>query len=146
MGEEMNGITLAEIFSELDENEFANNTGYTPVPAGPYDANIDKMTFRKSKDENGDYLNIKFKIVAPSHIGAAVFHNITTNHTNPKAKAIGLKKLKELCIAAGLDFQKNRLTDLCGRTVKIEVVQKESPNWGMRNEVIKVMPTENIPF
>lgn len=73
---------------------------YDLIPEGRYQALIEGAEWKSSK-AGSDYLNIKFKIVAPEQKGRYVWTILNLFHHNEKVLNIAKANLKRLLIACG---------------------------------------------
>lgn len=80
---------------------------FLPIPEGWYSATINKAELRKTKDETGEYISIRYDITGPTHQGRVAFGIITIKNRNEVAESIGREQLGYLMRSLGL----NRLTD-----------------------------------
>lgn len=107
---------------------------FEPLPAGWYTATITDAGLRDTKAGTGSYIWMRFDITGPAHQGRVVFANITRTNPNPKAEEIGRQQLGEVMRAIGV--QKLSDTDqLLGANLSIKLTIKDSPEYGLKNEV-----------
>lgn len=124
-------MRLDEVFT-LDSVPAPTNN-YDAIPAGMYEATIANAEIKDSKS-GGKYINVRYDITGPAHIGRVVFGMITIANANPKAEEVGRQQLGELIRAIGLD----KLADtdqLIGGSLIIKLDVKESEKYGSQNRV-----------
>ena len=106
---------------------------YDVIPAGLYEANISSVDLKDSKS-GGKYLNIRYDITGPSHVGRVVFGMITISNHNPKAEEVGRQQLASLLRCIGMD----KLSDtdqLIGASLVIKLDVETSEQYGEQNRV-----------
>ena len=96
---------LNESFS-VDSLPTGNTGSYDPLPAGMYNATIAGAELKTSKS-GGQYLNVRYDITGPSHVGRVVFGMLNLTNPNQRAEEIGRQQLCELMRAIGLDNLKD---------------------------------------
>jgi hypothetical protein len=111
-----------------------NDQGFSPIPAGWYDATIVAAEHRDTKAGTGSYISVRYNVTGPTHANRQVFANYNIDNPNPKAQEIGLQQMRELGKACGIPMLSD--TDqLIGRHVQIKVSIQTSEQWGDKNEV-----------
>lgn len=117
---------MAFLDTPFDVNELPeSDSNYDLVPAGWYDAIINKAEIKNTKAGTGQYIAIRYDITGPSHQGRVVFGQLNIKNPNSQAEEIGRKQLGEVMRAIGLA----RVTDtdqLIGGNLQIKVGIKES--------------------
>lgn len=109
---------------------------FTPIPPGSYPLEILETEEKQNKLGTGSYLAIRFRVVDTKHNGRLLFTNLTMNHKNPKAEAIGRGQLKALAVSAGLDLDNFKETNqLVGKHVVGHVEIKSDAEFGDRNNI-----------
>lgn len=111
-----------------------STSSFDPLPAGWYTATITGADVKSTKAGNGQYIAIKYDIIAPTHQGRVVFGNINIKNPNPKAEEIGRQQLGEIMRAIGL----TKVTDtdqLIGNTLMIKLEIRVSEQYGDSNDV-----------
>ena len=78
------------------------NTSYGAIPAGWYNATIQKAELKPTKAGNGRLIGLRLTITGPTHQGRVVFCNLNINNPNPQAEEIGRQQLGEIMRAIGL--------------------------------------------
>lgn len=91
---------LDETF-EADALPVGNNS-YGAIPAGWYNATIQKAELKPTKAGNGRLIGLRLAITGPTHQGRVVFCNLNINNPNPQAEEIGRQQLGEIMRAIGL--------------------------------------------
>ena len=77
---------------------------------------------------------MRFDITGPAHQGRVVFGNITRTNPKPSAEGFGRQQLGKIMLSIGL--QKLSNTDqLLGANLSIKLTIKDSPEYGLKNEV-----------
>lgn len=118
-------------------------TNYDVLPAGLYDANIASAELKDTRS-GGKYINVRYDITGPTHIGRVVFGMINISNPNPKAEEIGRQQLAQLIQAIGLD--KISDTDqLIGGNLKINLKVESTEQYGEQNRVTGYRVATNKP-
>jgi hypothetical protein len=109
---------------------------FEPIPAGWYSARCTAAEVKDTKAGSGNYLNIRWDIVGPSHVGRVIWQMITLRNANPTAETIGRQQLAALCAATGIA----RLSDsdqLVGVTCDIKVAVDSAKDGYEAKNVVK---------
>lgn len=123
---------LGEQFSTDSLPESDNN--FDPVPAGWYTVRIMSAEVKNTKAGNGQYISVRYDIVAPSFQGRVVWGNLNIKNPNAEAERIGRQQLGDLMRASGLKTLSD--TDqLMGATLQVKVTVKDDPVYGPGNEI-----------
>jgi len=85
----------------LDDLPVPQNN-FEPLPEGWYTASISDAEIKTTKAGNGQYINVKYSIIGPTHQGRMVFGMVNIKNPNPKAEEIGRQQLGEIMRAIGL--------------------------------------------
>lgn len=104
------------------------------MPAGWYAATITKAEVKPTKSGTGEYLNLCYSILGPTHQGRTVWGIVNLRNANPKAEEIGRQQLGELMRATGL-ARVNDSDEFIGKAVSIKLVVKSEENYGDKNEI-----------
>jgi hypothetical protein len=91
---------LEQTFSVEDLPVSINN--FEPLPEGWYTSAISGAEIKTTKAGNGQYINVKYTILGPTHQGRIVFGMINIKNPNPQAEEIGRQQLGEIMRAIGL--------------------------------------------
>jgi len=124
---------LGETFDINDIPE-AEKREFEPVPAGWYTASIANAELRDTKAGTGKYISVRFDITGPEHQGRVVFTNLNMTNPSPKAEEFGRKQLGRIMLAVGLQ-QVSDTDQLVGANLSIKLTIKDSPEYGLQNEV-----------
>jgi hypothetical protein len=109
----------------FNTNDLPQSAGFDPIPAGAYNATIDKAEVKPTKDGTGQYISIGYTITGPTHQGRMVFGNVNIRNNSAKAQEIGLANLNAIMRAAGIATLQD--TDqLIGKNVRIKVKVREA--------------------
>ena len=119
----------------LEDLPESNNTGeFQPLPAGWYNATINKAELKATKDGTGQYIAIRYDIIGPTHQGRVVFGNVNIRNKSEKAEEIGRAQLGDIMRAIGLK-QVSDTDQLIGGALQIKLDVKTDEQYGTRNEV-----------
>lgn len=125
-------MRLDEVFT-LDSVPAPTNN-YDAIPAGMYEATIANAEIKSAKS-GGKYINIRYDITGPAHIGRVVFGMITLSNPSQKAEEVGKTQLGELVQAIGLDKPLADTDQLIGGSLIIKLDVEESEKYGSQNRV-----------
>lgn len=114
---------------------------FEPVPAGWYQAVIEKAEFLPLNNGNGSRISFQARIQGPTHANRVVFGSINYQHnTSPQAQEIGQRQLSALCHAINV-MALNNVQQLVGTPFegRIKVVApqyhvKGDPSSGIQYE------------
>ena len=107
---------------------------YEPIPAGWYTVSITAAELKSTKAATGQYIAVRYDIIAPTHQGRVVFGNLNIFNPNPEAEKIGRQQLGELMAAAGIATLDD--TDLLiGKQLQIKLKIRKSDQYGDSNDV-----------
>ena len=110
-------MNLGQTFNTADMPE---ESGFAPLPAGWYQANIEKVELKESNDRTSTYMNIQYKIMGPTHQNRVVFGMCGVSNTDPGKEETSRYFMGQLMRACGLQ----RLTDtdqLVGANLEIKL-------------------------
>jgi|GEM_PF-399952 len=93
---------LEHAISLDDLPESTGDGEFKPLPAGWYQATINKASLEPTKDGTGQKISIRYDITGPTHQGRVVFGNLNIKNKSEKAESIGRAQLGELMRALGL--------------------------------------------
>lgn len=117
---------MAFLDTPFDVNELPqSDSNYDLIPAGWYNAIINKAEVKSTKAGTGQYIAIRYDITGPTHQGRVVFSQLNIKNPNPKAEEIGRMDLGNVMRSIGLA----RVTDtdqLIGGNLQIKVAIKEA--------------------
>jgi len=78
------------------------NTDFSPLAPGKYDAIISAATEKVTKAGTGKYLSVEFTVTSVQNEGRRVWLNLNLGNPNPIAVEIAQKELASLCKAIGV--------------------------------------------
>lgn len=125
--------TLGMKISTQDLPESENN--FEPIAAGIYTAQIETCEPTKTKDGEGTYLKMKFKILAPTNANRVIFTNLNIVNKNDTCQRIGLEALRNLLVACEVTTFED--TDqIVGKMVDIKVkIRPAKGEYGPSNDI-----------
>lgn len=124
---------LNETFNaaDLPQSEQGN---FEPLPAGWYTVKIAGAELKTTKNGSGQYIAVRYDVLAPTHQGRVVFGNLNIRNQNPKAEEIGRQQLGDLMRAIGLASVQD--TDqLIGGTLAIKLAIRAQEGYEPSNDV-----------
>lgn len=113
---------------------------FSPIPEGIYNARIDKVELKPTKDGTGLRLVLMLKICGPSHVGRVVVEGLNVANKNPAAQAVGRRQLHQLLECVGMVGERD-MSKLAGEEVSISVaIKPASGGYAESNSVKKFLP------
>lgn len=114
---------------------------FEPIPAGWYQAVIEKAEFLPLNNGNGSRISFQARVQGPTHQNRVIFGSINYQHnTSPQAQEIGQRQLSALCHSINVMNLQN-VQQLCGTPfegrVKVVAPQynvKGDPSSGIQYE------------
>lgn len=91
---------MATLPSSFNSSQHKDPDAYDLLPAGEYSAKITDSEMCKTKDGNGQYLKLKWKITAGDYEGRVVFQKLNLVNKSASAVEIAQKHLAAICRAA----------------------------------------------
>lgn len=122
------------------------NSSYGAIPAGWYNATIQKAELKPTKAGNGRYIGLRLAITGPTHQGRVVFCNVNINNPNPQAEEIGRQQLGEIMRAIGLS-KVGDTDELIGGMLSVKLTMKSEEENDVKGfkavggSIPKAMPT-----
>lgn len=86
----------------FDANTVLPNEGFSLIPKGDYTAIIASSEVKKTTKGDGEYLSLKFQILAGEFQNRTLFANLNMVNPNEKAVAIARGDLSAICRAVGV--------------------------------------------
>lgn len=117
-----------------DLPESTGDGDFKPLPAGWYNATINKAELKPTNDGTGQKIAIRFDITGPTHQGRVVFGNVNIRNKSEKAEEIGRAQLGDIMRSIGLK-QVSDTDQLVGGSLQIKLHVKTDEQYGTRNEV-----------
>jgi len=117
---------------------------FSPLPAGEYQATVEKTEVKQTKDGTGAYISVQYKIEGPTHAGRVVFGNLNIKNKSDKAEQIGRQQLGQLQTAAGLPPIQDS-DELIGAQLIIRLAVRKSEQYGDSNDVKGFKSLGNAP-
>ena len=119
------------------------NDEFGPLPAGVYEAEVEKIETRTSA-KGDEYLALTFNVIEDGAVGRKIFDNFHLWNPNSKAVEISQRRMSSLFKAAGFPTM-GPTDDLLERQVKVKVKVRDADNgYDAQNEV-KAYLTSSSP-
>lgn len=138
---------MAKLPSVFNSSEH-DSSGFEPIPAGVYVAEIVKSELKTTKDGTGKYINFQFKVIDGDNTGRFIFAMLNIVNKNQMAVDIANRELKSIVVACGLgdDYELEDTEDLHGIPMGIRVnIQEATPQWPAKNVIKGYMSEDDIP-
>lgn len=120
--------------------EDAEDMQFSVLKGGWYPAEIVKSEVKTTRDKDGQYLALQFKILEDANEekseGRFVFTNLNIVNKNETAVKIAHSDLKAICAAVGYEGELEDSVDLHNIPMMINVkVKPETNDWPAKNEI-----------
>ena len=93
---------MAKLGQAFDSGQHDDmNTGFDPMPAGEYIAQVVESEVKDTAKKTGKYIKLKFAILKGEFKGRFIWTNLNVVNPNPVAVEIAQKELATLCRACG---------------------------------------------
>lgn len=124
---------LPDVFNAKDNEKMS---GFEPIPAGWYLAEIVKSEMKDSSSGAGNrYLTCQLKIVEGEYKDRYLFNLMNLVNQNQEAVDIARKELASICEACDID-EIEESTELHGITMAVRVgIKAADANWPAKNEI-----------
>ena len=124
----------------FDASQVEPNTPFEPIPAGKYLAVILASEMKATKDNAGQYLELKFQVVDGPYKNRTVFSRLCIAHPNDLTEKIAKGHLSAICRAVGVMTPRDSV-ELHNLPMVVTVkVKKREDNGEMTNEVTGYEP------
>lgn len=100
---------------------------YSPIPEGIYEARIDRVEIKPTKDGTGRRLLCFWKICGPSHVGRVIISSFNVNNKNPRAQSIARSELNRMLQAIDMVGERD-MSRVVGAECNISVVIRPAQN------------------
>jgi len=124
---------LGQTFN-TDDLPAGSGGNFEPLPAGWYQVTVAGAELKTTKAGTGEYISVRYDVVAPTHQGRVVFGNLNIKNPNPKAEEIGRQQLGNLMRAIGL-ANVSDTDQLIGGNCSIKLSIRKSEQYGDNNDV-----------
>lgn len=116
--------------------EEAKSSGFEPIPAGWYEAELIKSELKSTKAKDGKYLSFCFKVIDGDCDGRMIWTNLNIVNKNETAVAIAQGDLKAICESVGFSGELEDTEDLHNIPLAIKVsLKEETAQWPAKNEI-----------
>jgi hypothetical protein len=120
------------------------NEGFTPIPAGEYQAIIVESEMKATKDRQGKYLQLKLQILNGQHQNRTLFDRLNLFNKNDTAVQIAKGTLSSICRAINV-MTPNDSAELHNKPLVIVVKVKSDQNGNPQNEIKGYKPRHTGP-
>ena len=124
--------------------EEAESMEFDVLPAGWYTAEIVKSELKETKNKDGQYIALKFRIDGDTEVdgevvksdGRFVFTNLNIVNKNEIAVKLARSDLKAICNAVDFEGELEDTVDLHDKLMLIKLSYKpETDQWPAKNEI-----------
>ena len=120
----------------FDATQVEPQQSFDAVPPGKYEAIIIDSEMKQTKAGTGEYLQLTFEIVGPSHSGRKVWSRLNLSNPNRTAEEIAQRELSAICMVCGIG-QIQDSEELHDIPLIIDVAVENNQNSGSQNNRIK---------
>ena len=119
----------------FDATQIPPQQAFEPLPAGWYNMHIIESETKPTKDQQGAYLQLTFKVLDGKFVNRQVIARLNIRNSNPTAQEIAWGQLSAICHAVGV-VQVQDSQQLHGRPLQVRVsVKAASGDYDANNEV-----------
>jgi Protein of unknown function (DUF669) len=115
-------------------------TKFELLPKGNYTAEVVDAAIVDIKSGKGQMLKLTWVISGGEHDDMRVFQQIIIQHEGEKATKFGRRKIKDLCVAAGVNEKITDLEVFLHKPCQITVGVEESEGYDPKNIVTRIKP------
>ena len=116
----------------------AEDTSFSPIPAGNYTAQIIDSALKVTSAGNGEYISLTWEVLDDEFASRRIFSNLNIVNPNEKAVQIAKSQLKQICTAAGVEALQDT-QELHGIPMKIIVKVRPPQNgYDAQNVINKI--------
>lgn len=132
---------MAQLGQAFDSGQHDDmNTGFNPMPAGVYIAQVVESEIKDTSKKTGKYIKLKFEILKGEFKGRFVWTNLNIVNPNPVAVEIAQKELATLCRACGKAVIQDT-QELHGIPIKMKIkIKPAKDDYPAGNEPIGYKP------
>jgi hypothetical protein len=94
---------------EFDPSQEEGSPEFTLLPAGKQKAEVIDASIARTKNRKGTQLHLTWQIIEGPYDRRLIFQSIMITHESVEATKFGRHKIKDLCVACGLE---ERVTDV----------------------------------
>lgn len=129
---------LGQVFNKGNYSEPVNT-----IPEGEYLVHVVSSELKENSKGTGSLINFKFEVIEGEHKGFALWDYMNIIHTNPRAQAMGQKKLMNLQDACGFEEGVEDTVELHGIPVVGNVITKPADGKYPESSSIKTFMPES---
>ena len=138
---------MSEDIMNLDlglDMEESYDSGFDPLPNGLYLMSIDSIEIKNTKDGQGKYLNVKFKVVSDEYNGRAIFCKYNIVNANDKAVSIAKAELQKLAVACRVEEKRPQIKDYTGKIFCAKLKIGKEYNGSRQNEIDNYLTSDKF--
>lgn len=122
---------LPDVFQPDNES----TTDFEVIPDAWYEAEIIKSIIKATRDGNGKYIALTFRITEGEHEGRFLFKNLNIVNKSDMAVKIAKSDLKKICEACEIE-ELDDTEDLHNIVMEVKtVIKPETAQWPAKNEI-----------
>jgi hypothetical protein len=127
----------------FDANTVKPNEVFEPLPAGWYNAKINKSEAKPTKDNESGYLALELEVIDGEHKGRKIFDRLNLWNKSVQASEIAQRQLSAYCHATGV-FILQDSNQLHGIPLKIKLGVRQDPGYDPSNDVKAVKHIQDV--
>ena len=121
--------------SGFNAEEVEPQGSFDPIPAGWYTCMITESEMKPTKNNTGEYLQLRLDVIEGEHENRVLFDRLNLNNPNQTAVEIAQRQLSAICRAVGV-MQPKDSSDLHDKPLRVKVSIRPAGNgYDASNEV-----------
>jgi len=125
---------MASFGQSFVADELPQSNNYDPVPEGWYNVVVHSAELKPTKDNSGQYINVRYDITGPTHQGRVIYDIINIKNKSSQAEEIGRQQLGNLMRAIGL-AKVDDTDELIGGNIQVKVGIRQQEGYDPTNNV-----------
>lgn len=123
----------------FDASQFQPDQGAVAIPAGRYVVGISNTELRPTKDGKSMQFVVEYQVIEGPNAGARLYDRFNLFHENTTTSRISHQQLAAICYSVGIQHVKmqDQGAALRGAKLQVDVTIRNSPEYGMQNDVKK---------
>ncbi len=131
---------MAAIGQNFNANEYEAMGDFSPIPAGEYPAVITESEWKATKDQTGQYLQMKVEVIDGEFKDRTLFVRLNLQNKSTQAMDIAKRELATIAKAVGEQYVQDS-SQLHNKPMIIKVAVKPADGqYGASNEIKNYLP------
>lgn len=126
---------MARMITSFNAKDAPKMDSFEPIPAGEYPTVIEESEMKPTKDGEGTYLQLKFKVLGGDFANRVLFERLNLQNKNPVTVEIAQKALASICEVCNVAVLEDS-EQLHGIPIQVKVVVKPArAQYSAQNEI-----------